>query len=152
MNIVCEQRINAPKDTVWQVITDWENCDKWIEGIEKVEILNKPEAGLVGLKWRETRTMMGKTATEDMWITEVKDKEYYDVRAESHGMVYLTRMELIEDGNGCILRWDFGGEAQSTGTKIFGALLGWMFKGATKKALAKDLVNIKDHAESLVPA
>ena len=64
-----EVTINGSKEDVWNMITDIENSSKTITGIEQIEILEKPGDGLVGLKWRETRTLFGRTATEIMWIT-----------------------------------------------------------------------------------
>ena len=75
----------------------------------RLKFSDKPESGLVGLKWRETRTMFGKSATEVMWITDVVENESYDVRAESHGMVYLSRLSISQEGDSHILSMDFGG-------------------------------------------
>ncbi len=148
MKITTNVTINAPKESVWNVITDIENSANVISGIESLEVLEKPVQGLTGLKWRETRTMFGKTATEVMWVTDVKEGEYYDVRAESHGALYLTRIHLIEDSGKTVLTWDFEGKPQTFGAKLMSALMGFMFKGATKKALHKDLEDIKEWVES----
>ena len=85
--MIAEQQvtISAPKQAVWKVITALENGAETISGIEQIEILEQPENGLVGLKWRETRTLFGKTATEIMWITDAVDNDFYTTRAESHG-------------------------------------------------------------------
>ena len=58
--------VKASKQEVWKSITDFETAADRISGIDEIEILNKPAEGLVGLKWKETRTMFGKTATETM--------------------------------------------------------------------------------------
>jgi hypothetical protein len=67
--------INAPKEKVWNIITDWENVADRISGISEIKILEKHEDGLVGFKWWETRTMFGREATEIMWITDVVEHE-----------------------------------------------------------------------------
>ena len=43
-------------------ITDTENAAETIGGIEKVEVLEKPVDGLVGLRWREIRMQFGKSS------------------------------------------------------------------------------------------
>jgi hypothetical protein len=44
---------------------------------------------------------------------------------------------------------EFTGQPQTFGAKIMGALMGSMMKNATKKALMKDLEDIKRAAEAL---
>ena len=61
MAITVQQKINAPRERVWDIITDIEHAADNIAGIESVEVLDKPEQGIVGLKWRETRKFAGKT-------------------------------------------------------------------------------------------
>jgi len=141
--------IKATKENVWKIITDIENCDKHIEGIEKVEILNKPEKEFVGLKWRETRNFLGQTATEVMWITDSVENEYYTVRAESHGAIYTTNHILSKDDDSTVLTMTFDAELTTFKAKLVTALTGWMFVSATKKALLKDLNDIKKASEAI---
>lgn len=66
--------INADRKSVWNTITDIENAPQTISGIEKVEILEKPASGMVGFKWRETRTMFGQTgATKKALAKDLQD-------------------------------------------------------------------------------
>lgn len=147
MNIETQVTIQGTKESIWQVITDIENAVSTISGIEKVEILEKPENGLVGLKWRETRTMFGKTAVETMWITDAVENEYYQTRAESHGAVYVTKLSISELDNSTSLKMKFSGTAQTLVAKVMIGIMGIFFKNATRKALAQDLVDIKEVVE-----
>src|SRR5687768_2543408 len=92
MKVHAQVHIRAPKEAVWKTITDIKNAPNRISGIQKVEVLEQPPSGVVGLKWRETRTMFGKSATEVMWITKAVENSYYETRAESHGAIYHSRM------------------------------------------------------------
>ena len=148
MNITVQVPINGSREGIWEVITDFENWTDTMSAIEEIEILEQPESGLVGLKWKETRTMFGKSATEVMWITDVVENESYDVRAESHGAVYSSKLSIVEEGGSLILRMDFGGEAQTFMAKLMSAAMGVFFKGATKKALLQDLADVKAAVES----
>jgi len=139
--------INGAREKVWPVITNIENAHKTISGIEKIEVLEKPAEGLVGLKWRETRTLFGKTATEVMWITDARENESYSTRAESHGSVYKTNLALSEQGQNTQLTMEFEGVPQTFAAKLMSATMGIFFKGATKKALMQDLVDIKTAVE-----
>jgi carbon monoxide dehydrogenase subunit G len=139
--------IRAPKTEVWHTITDIGNAASTISGIESVSILEKPVQGLVGLKWIETRTMFGKTATETMWITDAVEHDYYKTRAESHGAIYVTTLSLQESEGATELTMRFSGQPVTVGAKLMWLLLGFMFAGATRKALAKDLEDIKAAVE-----
>ena len=148
MNLQTSISINASKEKVWQMITNIQNAEQTISGIQKVEILEEPGDGLIGLKWRETRIMFGKEATEVMWITEAEENSHYKTRAESHGSIYISEMRVEGTGDdSCTLTMGFTGLPQSFGAKVMTALMGWMMKGATKKALYKDLEDIKAAAE-----
>lgn len=147
MKLKAEITINGTKEQIWKVITDIEGSVETISAIEKIEILEQPESGVLGLKWEETRTMFGKSATEVMWITEEKENEYYQTRAENHGAIYISRFQIEEMGDQTKLTMEFEGEAQSATTKIMSFLTGFMFKGATEKALQEDLKDIKASVE-----
>lgn len=141
--------IDASPKKVWSIISDIENSADTISGIDKVEVL-EPAKGpsITGLKWKETRTMFGKEATEVMWITDAKAPEHYDTRAESHGSVYTTRLSLEPAGKGATLTMSFEGVPQTFGAKVVWVLTGWMAKGAVRKAFQADLDDIKKAAEA----
>jgi uncharacterized membrane protein len=147
MVLKAQVTIQGSKEKIWQLITDIEGSPNTINGIEKIEILEKPKDGLVGLKWRETRTLFGKTATEIMWITEAIKNESYKTRAESHGAVYITNFTISERDGEAILAMGFNATPQSFGAKILSATMGFLFKKATKKALMQDLNDIKAAVE-----
>ena len=148
MKIETQVSIQAPKEKVWQVITDIENSINTISGIEKIEILERPSEGFVGLKWRETRTLFGQTATEVMWITESVENEHYKTRAESHGAIYTTTLSLSEKDGGTLLTMAFDSQARTFMAKFMSVTMGFLFKNATKKALAQDLRDIRAAAEN----
>ena len=147
MRVQARVCIDGTKEEIWQVITDIEGSEKTIGAIEQIEILEKPASGLIGLKWRETRTMFGKTATEVMWITDVKENGYYETRAESHGAIYYSKLQIEEREGETCLTMTFDGQAQSLMAKIMSVATGFLFKSATQKALQNDLEDIKAAVE-----
>jgi len=148
MEFKTDIQINAGKEKVWSVISNIENATDNIEAIQSIEVLEQPTNGMVGLKWKETRTMFGKEATEIMWITEASENEYYQTRAESHGAIYISKLWIEENEKGSRLNMSFNGTPVTFGAKFMSAVMGWMFKNATVKALKKDLEDIKKVAES----
>ena len=148
MKTKAEININGSKENVWRVISDIEHSAENISGIEKIEILNKPSDTLTGLKWIETRTLFGKTATETMWITESDENKFYKTRAESHGAVYISHLKITGAEELTNLSMEFNSLAQTFGARIMGFIFGWLFKKATIKAVNQDLMDIKSIVEN----
>ena len=95
--------IQGSKSAVWSAITDIQHAADIISGIEKIEIVNRPAKGLVGLRWKETRMLFNEPATVEKWITDAVENEFYATRAEERGMVYLTTMRISEGSSGTTL-------------------------------------------------
>ncbi len=146
MAVYASEIIKAPKERVWEIITDIENCDKSISSILTVKILEKPETGIVGLKWEETRMMFGKKATETMWISDAQVNQWYETTALNSGCEYKTRVQIDETKEGILLSMNFAARPLNLIAKLF-TPLGWLFSGALKKALEKDLADIKTNLE-----
>jgi len=140
-------KINKPLEIVWKTITDFNNCVDFIESIKEIEILNEPKNTLVGFKWKETREMFGKIATETMWITDFKENDFYQTCSESHGSIYFSRLSIKSLGNNTVLTMSFSAKAQTLIAKVLSRCMGFVIKGAMKKALLKDLNDIKNHLE-----
>ncbi len=143
MKVEAKVGIKGTKEQVWSAITNIEDSVNTIKAIEEIEILEKPKSGFIGLKWRETRIMFGKSATEVMWITEAKENEYYQTRAESHGAVYISKFHIDEQDGETFLTMEFEGEPQGVFAKIMAFATGFIFKNATQKAMQEDLEDIK---------
>jgi carbon monoxide dehydrogenase subunit G len=148
MKLTIDIEIKAPKEKVWKVITDIENSVNTISGIDKIEILNKPKDTVVGLKWKETRTIFGKSAAETMWITEGTEYNYYKTRAESNGAIYQTILKLSEKENTTFLTMEFNSEAITIKGKIMAFIFGRMLNKTMKKLIKKDLIDIKTSVEN----
>jgi len=146
MQISVDIEIANSKEQVWAAITDIENCASFISSIIDIQILEKPESSIVGLKWKETRLMFGKEASETMWITDSVENEYYCTRAESHGFIYITKLSLSDFKNNTVLTMSFSSEPQTAFAKIMSVIM-VMINSSIKKALRKDLEDIKQHAE-----
>jgi carbon monoxide dehydrogenase subunit G len=149
MKVREEIDIQAPPQAVWAVVSDIPDAAATVQAIERVEVLEPPKGpSLVGLKWRETRTMFGKQSTEVMWVTQAVDGSHYVTRAESHGAVYQSRIELAPRSGGTRLSMSFEGTPATLGAKVAWALMGPLMKGATRKAIRKDLEDIRRTVEA----
>jgi len=98
MKLSVSVEIRKPLEDVWKTIIDFENCSNYIESIVNLEIIDQPNDTLIGFKWKETRVMFGKEASETMWITDYIENDYYQTIAESHGSVYISRLSIVSRG------------------------------------------------------
>jgi hypothetical protein len=147
MLVEAQVTINGSKAAIWAAITDIENASANISGIKKIEVLEKPANGLVGLKWRETRLLFGKPATADKWITEAVENEFYKTRAEDNGFVFLSTMSISESGGGITLTSSHDSKPQGIVARLMSIPMGLLFKGVAKKAILQDLNDIKAAVE-----
>ncbi len=138
--------INGSKAAVWSAITNIENASQTIRGIQKIEMVEKPANGLVGLKWRETRMLFGKPATVEKWITDAAEKDFYKTRAESDGCIFLSTMSISEGAGGITLTSAHETRPQSTVARLSSPMM-FLFKGVARKALLQDLNDIKSAVE-----
>lgn len=146
MTVAVQMVIDGSKEKVWSVITDVKSAAHVINGIEKTEIISKPEAGWVGLRWRETRMYFGEPAAVEKWITEAKENEYFITRAEMDGFVFITTMRISEDRGTVTLTSSH--ETRSSGIVArIKSLPMIFFRGTLKKAIFQDLLDIKRAVE-----
>src|SRR5947208_8981381 len=139
--------IKGSRAATWAAVTDIENASKTISGIDKIEVLEKPASGLVGLKWRETRTLFGKPATAEKWITDAAENELYKTRAESDGFVFLSTTSISESSGGITLTSSHESKPQGIVARLLSIPMGVLFKGVAKKAILQDLNDIKSAVE-----
>jgi len=148
-NLDISRDVSASAAAVWTIMTDLENAADTISAIQSIVILSEPQGFDVGTTWRETRTMFGKQATEEMSVTQVDPGTSYVVEAESNGARYTTIMKVVATGeDSSTISMSFGAEPTGTMAKLMGATVGKLFENATRKALAQDLDDIAAAAEA----
>ena len=145
MKLDVETEIAAPPAVVYATVTDIAHWQDFIRAIERLEVLT-PGPLTVGTKFRETRTMFGRTATEEMTVVTLNPSSHFDLTAENHGTRYLARHEIAATPGGSRLRLIFEGTAVTLGAKL-GMVIGVLFKGAVRKQLQSDLEDVKAEAE-----
>src|SRR2546425_7526373 len=121
-------RIAAPVERVFEVFADLRNVPGRIKGIKRLEVLTDGPIG-VGTKFRETREMFGKDATEEMEITEFDPPRTYSVGALSCGCQYTARYDFRADGEGTLVGLNLRGEAVSFVAKLLMPLMDWLMSG-----------------------
>ncbi len=136
--------IAAPVDTVWAIITDLDGASEVMSGILKVERLGGPDGYDVGTRWRETRTMWGKEATEEMWVTVSEPPRLTVVEAKPGTTRYTTSFSVRPAGSGSQVDVRFGAwtEDPTPVRRAIWAAFGAIGARATRKMLAADLEDV----------
>ena len=159
--------VHASKDAVWNALTDFENMEKNIRSVIKIEILELPTGmsspkelkgakDITGVKWSETRPTCGnggEERTETMWVSNCVHHEYYEARSESAECSFVCKLYMVEQkdstGKDCYaIGMAMEGTPQTFLWKVMMFLMGWYFVKVTKKAIMEDLEDIKKLAES----
>jgi hypothetical protein len=146
MIVEAQVTINGSKAAIWAAITNIENASETISGILRIEVLEKPANGLVGLKWRETRMLFGKPASVDKWITDAVENEFYKTRAEDSGFVFLTTNRISESNGGMTLTSSHETKPQGIVARLKSTPM-FLFKGVIRKAILQDLNDVKSAVE-----
>lgn len=146
MTVEASISINATKAAVWTATTDIERFAELLSGVEKIEVVEKPATGLVGLKWKETRILFGKPATVEKWITEATERDFYMTRSEQDGFVFITTNRISGSDGQVVLTGIHETRPQGFAARLK-ALPMVFFKGVIRKAILQDLNDVKKAVE-----
>ncbi|MFD6415214.1 SRPBCC family protein [Streptomyces sp. NPDC060194] len=146
--VTVERRIAAPRERVWHGLTDLTGWPAVLSGVERVEVLSDGPFG-VGTRWRETRRMFGKEATEEMWVTACTAPERYVVEADSHHTHYVSEFTLRAEGpDVTVVRLTFAAQPPGGVAGLLAKVFGALGSKAVAKALAKDLADVAASVEA----
>ncbi|HZS45292.1 MAG TPA: hypothetical protein VFC63_09345 [Blastocatellia bacterium] len=147
MLVEAQVNINGSKAAIWTAITNIEKTSEILSGVDKIEVIEKPTSGIVGLRWRETRMLFGKPATAEKWITDAAENEFYKTRAEDGGFIFITTTSISESSGVITLTSSHDSQPQGFGAKLMSIPMTLFFKGVAKKAILQDLNDIKSAVE-----
>jgi uncharacterized protein YndB with AHSA1/START domain len=146
--ITVSRVIHASPETVWSVLTDIDAAPRTLRGVSRVERVSG-EGYDVGTRWRETRRILGKEDTQEMYVTEVDAPRRTTIEAGASGVRYRTVMTVEPTEQGSLLSVCFGAShpdpnlLQRVTVAVFGAVGTVM----TTRLLNQDLEDIARAAE-----
>jgi carbon monoxide dehydrogenase subunit G len=143
--ILVSQRIVAPVQRVFAAFCDLSRAAEIIPAIKRIEVLTDGPFR-VGTRWRETRVMFGKEATEEMEIAALEPDRSYTVRGVSCGAEFLTEIRFIDQGTATLVEMELRTRPLTFFARLM-APLGWLMAGMMKKCLAEDLEAMRKHLE-----
>ena len=145
-----ETIVNAPADKVFTAFTDFHNAAERISGIKSLTVLTEGPIA-VGTKFRETRIMMGREATEEMEITTFEPGRRYTVEADSCGCHYHTEFTFDEVDGVTTVRCQFTGKPVTMFAKVMMVLMKPMqnkLAGMCCSAIQGDMNDLRAVVES----
>jgi len=145
MRIVVETDVAAPPEVVYDTVTDVRGWPRFIRAIESIELVGMEEVG-IGTRFRETRTMFGRKATEEMTIRVMDRPRLFSHTAESHGTSYLGEHRITPMPGGARLSILFEGRPVRLSAWLL-LPLGLAFAGTVRRHLTGDLEDVRKEAE-----
>jgi carbon monoxide dehydrogenase subunit G len=135
----------ASPERVFEGLTNLENADAWMPGLVRVERVGGAAEG-VGSRWRETRKMYGKEATEEFEVTTFEPPSRFGLRVDgskgsSGSGIYTFDYRLSPDGGGTRVVLD----ASISGISRIREWISRLFAGMYRKMIAKDLEALAEH-------
>lgn len=145
MQIIVETLVDAPPDAVFAVASDVTNWPQFISSIQSVALLT-PSPVAVGTRFRETRVMFGRQATEEMTVSELEPPHRFLLTAFNHGTAYRAEHLFEPHATGTRMTLTFEGRPSTLPARLF-APLGWLFLGTVRRQLEADLADLKRETE-----
>ena len=143
------KRIHAPVEAVFAASTDVENYPARIPGIKRVEKLTDGPVGL-GTRFRETRIMFKREASEVMEFTAFEPNRSYTLTCNSCGMLYNSHFRFRQEGADTVMDFEFQAKPLSFFAKLMSPL-GKLMMGSMKKWIADDFDALQKAVESGSP-
>ncbi|HSJ16118.1 MAG TPA: SRPBCC family protein [Longimicrobiales bacterium] len=144
---------DAPPARVYRALTDLDDAGAWMTGLVRIERLD-PGPLVVGSRWRETRRMFGREASEEFEVTRLEPPAHLALRCDG-----------TKGASGCgEFLFDFELEPQAGGTRLtlhgeirgmggMWQMFGKLFAGSYRRAVRKDLAALRQHlVKEMVPA
>ncbi len=145
-HLLTRTAINAPPNVVFAALSDFQTAPQRVTGITRVEMLTTGPVGK-GTRFRETRRMFGKEASETMTVVQWDPPREYALEAASCGCHYHSTIACTPDGSGTSVSMTFVARPLTFMAKLFWPL-GRLMIGSCRKMIEKDLTDIKNSIES----
>jgi carbon monoxide dehydrogenase subunit G len=141
-----KKHVEAPPETVFATAADFARAAEFVRGIAKVEMLTDGPVG-VGTRFRETRIMFKREATEEMEVTAFDPPRSYALGCENHGCRYHTEITFTPNGSGTDVEMVFDATPLTVLAKVMAVAMSPMMKKLAEEC-GKDLDDLKQAVES----
>ncbi len=145
MRIEVEEATTAAPEVAFATATDIARWPQFITGIDSVEILTTGPVA-VGTRFRETRLMHGRTATEEITVKELEAPRFFVLSALSHGTHFRAEHRFEPDGDGTRMTVLFEGRPMTLLARLL-TPLALLVIGSVRREIAADLAGLAREAE-----
>jgi polyketide cyclase/dehydrase/lipid transport protein len=142
-----EHHVAAAPERTFAVFSDLEHAADRVAGIKSLELLTPGPIGK-GTRFKETRVMFGKEASETMEITDFQPGSSYTTEAASCGCHYKSTLDFVPAANGTRVVFSMTSTPQTFMAKLMMPLMSMMMTGAMKKCMLADFKDLAGVAES----
>lgn len=143
-----EREVAAPAHRVWALLTDIEGWAEILSAVRRVRRLDDREAFGVGTRWCESRRVLGREVTEELWVSAVDPGRSYTVEADSHGGHFRTTLAVEPlGGDASRIELAFRGRARGAFGRLLGVTVGRLLEGTLRHELQRDLDDFARAAE-----
>ena len=133
--------IAASPERTFEALSDLASHAELFDAILRIEVLTDGPVG-VGTRFRETRVMFKKEASEEMEITSFDPPNGYVTEAHNHGAHYISTWTVKAQGDGAVVERRFEARTGLLMSILF-APMALLMKKAMVKALRADLESLK---------
>lgn len=138
--------VKATPERTFAAFTDLRNAAGRVRGIKKLDVLTEGPIGK-GTRFRETRVMFGREATEEMEITDFQPGRSYTVGGISCGAEFATTFRFVPADGGTRVDIEMAIRPISLFAKLMSPLSGMMM-GPMKKCVETDMDDMRKIAEA----
>jgi carbon monoxide dehydrogenase subunit G len=146
LRFTLREHVRAPRERVFQVATDVPNWGTRIGAIERIEMLD-PGPVRVGTRFKETRVVFRREATETMTVVALEPPQRFALAAQSCGSRYHTEFRFVPRDGGTEVEWSFQAQPLTLIARVSGFVLRPLFKKLLR-GCARDLQDLKRCAEA----
>lgn len=145
MRITLSEFVDADPERVFEVFSDIASAPERVTGVKEVTLLTDGPVGR-GTRFRETRVMFGKDATEELEFTEFQPPRSYTIGCESCGVYFTSLFTFEPEAGGTRVTMDMRTRSLSLKAKLMAPMC-VLFAGGARKAMRQDLLDLKRFAE-----
>ena len=149
-SIKVSNEIKAPVDKVFAMFTDIEHGPQHVSTIKHIEMESYGPFRL-GMKWRETREVMGRQDDAEMEVTAYEQNRTYTITHHKGGVRIDTVFTFEPVPAGTRVSIEFALNPQGLPPGLLSPLE-WAIGGRVRDVLSHDLLDLKQSVEKLVMA
>lgn len=139
--------IAAAPAAVFAICSDFVHAPQHVSAITRVEMLTQGPTRQ-GTRFKETRKMFGKEATETMEVVEFSPDSSFTLGAESCGTRYRTTFSFTPKEGGTEVEFRFLATPLTLTAKVMGAIMMPFMKKMLHKCVMQDLQDVKKRLEA----